>query len=443
MSRTAIVNRVSRIAFPILLSSLVSLFAPLINAAIIGWDQPASLFILAIWLPLIFLQVAVNESLRVSSIAFSSQAAGSQDLVTLNRRLHGLIALGVAINLGIALAFLAGHRLFLNTYSVPVGQRSTAFGFIQLSLLTGVLLLVSMAMMSTLYGYGQIRSVTVVTIISLVANVAINFTLVTGAGLGLYALPLSTAVTAGTTIAWAARRLTALGILRLPDRAALGSVVRTWREIARISVPVSASYLVSFINGLLFTHVLALFSPDALAGFGVAYRIQNLVTMPAIAIGIGLAITVNRMVAAREPEHVQSFMSTTLVATFTLFACLSVIVFSLRSVLTELITGDTAIAAAASQYLGYMAPAYAIFGPLLMMILFLQETGNGFRALAFNITLVTVQLGLAFYLARTHHSVGDVYRGLAASYLVAVVFILHELARTRRLGGRISMIKTA
>lgn len=433
-----VVRRIGLIAVPILLASLASLFAPLVNTAVMGHHDAALLYPLALALPLILLQTSVNESLRVSSVAFSSQASGSGDLATYRRRLHGLVTIGVLVNLALAALFAVGHGAFLDAYGVPAGQRPLVYAFVQLTVLTGALLMVSVGLMSSLYGFGQVRAVTVVTVTGLAGNVALTAVLV--AWLGLFAMPAATVVSATATIGWAARRLAGLGALPRLSASPWAAVAGSWRQIARISAPVSLGYLLLFVNGLVFTQILARHSALDVAGFGVAYRIQNLVLMPAIAIGVGLAITVNRMVAAGRPEPVPAFLSTTLLLAVTVFAGLGALLFAVRGPVTGWLAGDPAVAGAAGRYFTYVAPAYLVAGPLLMLMIFLEETGNGLRALTFNAALVAGQLLLAHHLTVTGHPVWQVYLALAVTYPAAVVFIAHELIRARRLGGRVSAI---
>ncbi|MGH3156359.1 MAG: hypothetical protein ACRDNF_07285, partial [Streptosporangiaceae bacterium] len=76
-SRLVLCRRVGAIAVPIFMSSLANLVAPLINTAVLGRHNSSYLYVLALVLPVILLQTSVNDSLRVSSVVFSSQAAGS------------------------------------------------------------------------------------------------------------------------------------------------------------------------------------------------------------------------------------------------------------------------------------------------------------------------------------------------------------------------------
>lgn len=437
VTRRHVLTQVGGIAVPILLSTVVSLVAPLVNAAIVGHGRAGDLYVLALVLPVVLLLNSVNESLRVSSVAFSSQASGDGNLRAFRSRLRGLLIIGVTINLSIALVFLVGHRQFMTIYAVPEIHQGTVFRFMQLSILTGTLLGVSMLLMSSLYGFRQVRAVTVVTVIGLGGNVAINAALVPWAG--IWSLPIATTVSAGATIIWAARRLSALGVLPGTKDVTVPLAVAA-RQIRQISLPVCFGYLLIFADSLLFTKLLAHYSPTEVAGFGAAYRIQDVALIPAVAIGIGLAVNVNRMVAAGDPQDVTRYLSTTIRFGFALFAVIALVTFTGRDLISGWMTGDQEVAQAAAGYLLYIAPAYAAFGPLLILSVLLEETGNGFRALTFNVGLTAGQLLIAWSLVVAGRPIGEVLLAVALTYLAAIAFIVHELARGRRLGGRIGRI---
>jgi Na+-driven multidrug efflux pump len=218
------------------------------------------------------------------------------------------------------------------------------------------------------------------------------------------------------------------------------ALLESARDINRISLPVCAGFVVAFGHSLGFTHIVALFSPTDVAGYGIAYRIQNVVLMPAIALGVGLAININRMTAAREPTPLTRFLPVTMLLTTALYGGVGTLLFVGRSVVAQLSTGDAATAAATAEYLTYSAPAYPIVGAALMLSIFLEETGNGARALAFNAVLTVSQLTLAWYLTNGYHSLRLTYLAVALSSLAAIPFLAHEMQRSRRLGGRISAV---
>jgi Na+-driven multidrug efflux pump len=447
MDTFAIIRRLLHVALPILLSSLVGLFAPLVSVAIVGRDSAASLYILGLYLPLSFLQTYINESLRVSAVAFSSRAAGSGNMAALARQLRGLLALAAAIYLVLATGFWLVGKQLMALDGVPSEQQSVAYAFMQLSIGVGIPAVVSMCMMSMLYGIGQTYRVTVATVVGIAASILLTLIFVIWCNLGLFALPLASLITSSATIAWATFALAQGGVVSFPGSVTRGGAENAvdgvsdgrfwtcWPQIYRISMPVFVGYLALVAYSLLFTYLLSLFSPDDIAGFGVAYRIQNLVLMPGIALGVALAINVNRVVAAHEEDQVYRFLSTALTVSFSVFVGLAAVVFAGRELLPALITTDPSVVAAASHYLAYLGPALVALGPLLTLLIYFEETGNGLRSLIFNATTLGAQLVLAFAVAEAYHSLDLVYRVVALSDLATLLFIVYELDRAKRLRG--------
>jgi Na+-driven multidrug efflux pump len=410
------------------------LFAPLVSTAILGRDNTSSLYILGLFLPLSFLQTYINESLRVSAVAFSSRAAGSGDMRLLTQQLQSLLLLATGIYLVLAIGFwLLGRRL-MALDAVPADQESLAYSFTLLNIVVGIPAVVSMCMMSMLYGIGRTYSVTVATLLGVGVGLLLTLLLVIWARLGLLALPLATLITSCATIAWAGFALAERGVASFPT-----CVPRQfwtwWPRIYRISAPVFVGYLALVAYSLLFTHLLSLFTPADIAGFGVAYRIQTLVLMPGIALGVGLAINVNRLVAAHEEYQAYRFQSTALKISFMLFVGLGGAIVVGRRFFPALVTTDQSVIAAAAHYLGYMGLAYFALGPLLTLLIFFEETGNGLRSLVFNASSLGAQLLLAFGVAEVYHSLDLVYRVVAGSDLFIVLYIVYELLRAKRLTG--------
>jgi Na+-driven multidrug efflux pump len=433
MNRTLIVRQLALVALPILLSSLTGLLVPIVNAGVLARDATTNLYVLGIFLPISFLQSSLYESLRVAAIAFAARGSGSGNMYGLRQRLQALLALGPIILALLAAAFWIGRDAFLTVYQVPVEEQGITATFIAANLLFGGLVVVSINMMSALYGLGRAYSVTFVTIAGFALNVGLTALLVAVTRLGLYALLVSTFTSATLTIAWAGFQLARRGALGWPGLEWLDGLRQHFREISALSLPVLAGFLILFVQTSLFNRLLAQFSPADVASFGVAFRIQSMVLMPAIAMGIALAYHINRLAASAEHGEVHRFLSTSICVSLSIFVAMAALVFLGREALPRLVTQDADIVDGASRYLSYMGPAYAVLGPLLTLLIFFEETGNGLRSLSFNAVSVAIQLTIAFALVARFHSLDLVYQVIAASYCIALAYIGYELRRTRRL----------
>jgi Na+-driven multidrug efflux pump len=122
------------------------------------------------------------------------------------------------------------------------------------------------------------------------------------------------------------------------------------------------SPLQSVLTISIFTHLLAGFGTQILAGYGVGARLEFMLTSVAFAVGIasvpmiGMAVGAERIARARRIAWTAgfvSFVSVGLIGTFiAIFPDLWVNIF----------TGDAGVRAASRQYLSTAAPMYAFIG---------------------------------------------------------------------------------
>ena len=199
-----------QVAIPILLSSLTGLLVPVLNAGILARDASTNLYVLGIFLPISFLQSSLYECLRVASVAFAARASGSCNIHELRHLLHALLTLGPAIFVGLSLAFWVARQPFMAAYDVPPDEHAIASTFIVLNLLVGALVVMSINMMSALYGLGLAYPVSFVTMAGFVLTVGLTAVLVAYTHLGLFSLIVSLRSSADEG-RWVGRALTGYG----------------------------------------------------------------------------------------------------------------------------------------------------------------------------------------------------------------------------------------
>jgi putative MATE family efflux protein len=138
-------------------------------------------------------------------------------------------------------------------------------------------------------------------------------------------------------------------------------------DILKVGVVACFSPLQSVLSVTIFTHMLARFGTETLAGYGIGARLEFMLTSIAFAVGIasvpmiGMAIGAGRIARARRIAWTAgcvAFVSVGLVGTLiAIFPHLWVDIF----------THDPAVRAASRQYLSTAAPMYAFIGLSIAM----------------------------------------------------------------------------
>jgi Na+-driven multidrug efflux pump len=241
-----------------------------------------------------------------------------------------------------------------------------AIGYVQIFFGGAVLPWLMNTMAGILRGTGNMKLPSLMILNSAVCQIILGGTL----GLGLGPIPQfgMRGVASGSLIAYLIS-ISVMGWYLFSGRARVVPKVRGLRirramfvDILKVGVVSCFSPLQSVLTISIFTHMLAGFGTEILAGYGIGARLEFMLTSVAFATGIasvpmiGMAIGAGRIARARRiawTAGLISFVSVGLIGTFVaIFPDLWVNIF----------THDAGVRAASRQYLSTAAPMYAFIG---------------------------------------------------------------------------------
>jgi Na+-driven multidrug efflux pump len=202
-------------------------------------------------------------------------------------------------------------------------------------------------------------------------------------------------------------------------------------DILKVGVVSCFSPLQSVLTISIFTHLLAGFGTEILAGYGIGARLEFMLTSVAFAFGIasvpmiGMAIGAGRIARARRiawTAGLVSFVSVGVIATFiAIFPDLWVNIF----------TSDASVRAASRQYLSTAAPMYAFIGLAMSMYFSSQGAAKVVGpVLAQSARLLFIALG-GWWLSMHDATAANFFSLAAASMVVLGVLSASSVILTR------------
>ena len=202
-------------------------------------------------------------------------------------------------------------------------------------------------------------------------------------------------------------------------------------DILKVGAVACFSPLQGVLTVTIFTHMLAQFGTEILAGYGIGARLEFMLTSIAFAVGIasvpmvGMAIGAARVARARRIALIAgcvSFASVGLVGTvIAIFPDLWVNIF----------THDPGVRAASRQYLSIAAPMYAFIGLSIAMYFSSQGAAKVLGPVLAQTARLLFIAGGGWWLS-THHATASNFFLLAAASMVALgVFSASSVILTR------------
>ena len=327
---------------------------------------------MALVFPFVILTMTMSGGAMGGGVASAvARALGAGDV----DRAATLAAHAMLIGICFGLTFMLGMLIFGPALLELLGGRgnvlANAVGYAQIFFGGAVLPWLMNSLAGILRGTGNMKLPSLMIFGSAVCQVVLGGTL----GLGLGPIPQfgMRGVAAGSLIAYSISTSVMAWYL-FSGRARVIPKVRGLRiqramfvDILKVGAVACFSPLQSVLTISVFTHMLARFGTEVLAGYGIGARLEFMLTSIAFAIGIasvpmvGMAIGANRVARARRIAWIAgcvAFASVGLVAT---------VISIFPDLWVDIFTHDASVRAASHQYLAIAAPMYAFIGLSISM----------------------------------------------------------------------------
>src|SRR5215213_9976939 len=312
---------------------------------------------MALVFPFVILTMTMSGGAMGGGVASAiARALGAGD----SDRASTLAGHALLIGIFFGLAFMLFMLIFGERLLEMLGGRGNvltyAIGYVQIFFGGAVLPWLMNTLAGILRGTGNMKLPSLLILCSAVCQIILGGTL----GLGLGPIPQfgMRGVAAGSLIAY----LISISVMGWYLFSGRGRVIPKIRGLR-----IQWSMFVDMLKVGIFTHMLAQFGTEVLAGYGIGARLEFMLTSIAFAVGIasvpmvGMAIGADRVARARRIALVAgcvAFVSVGLVAT---------VIAIFPDLWVDIFTRDPGVRAASRQYLSIAAPMYAFIGLSISM----------------------------------------------------------------------------
>jgi putative MATE family efflux protein len=355
------------LAWPNVIALSASTCVVIAETSYIGRLGVESLAAMALVFPCVILTMTMSGGAMGGGVASAiARALGAGD----RDRASTLAAHALLIGVSFGLTFMLGMLIFGPRLLELLGGRGNvltqAIAYVQIFFGGAVLPWLMNTMSGVLRGTGNMKLPSLMMLSSAVCQIILGGTL----GLGLGPIPQfgMRGVAAGSLTAYAIS-ISIMSWYLFSGRARV--VPKIWGlriqwamlfDILRVGAISCFSPLQSVLTISIFTHMLAGFGTEILAGYGIGARLEFLLTSVSFAIGIasvpmiGMAIGAGRIARARQIAWTAGSVS------FIAVGAIATLIAIFPDVWVNLFTGDASVRAASHQYLSTAAPMYAFIG---------------------------------------------------------------------------------
>ncbi|MEM8752171.1 MAG: MATE family efflux transporter [Pseudomonadota bacterium] len=350
---------------PAALGMLFSTLYNVVDTFYAGWISTEAQAGLSVSFAVFMVLTAFGFGLSQGASALIAAALGERDEGAARATAAQALMSAAALGAGLALVGVFASGAGLRALGAEAGVLDAAESYLRLLFLGLPSFLIGFTANGILTAQGDTSSNRTAQMAAFAANLALNPLLIYGAfglpGLGFDGIAVSTVLTQTGVAVWLVRRALAARALRGVRLADAAPTARVIGALTRQGAPISFSVIVMMLGAVILQSHLQPFGAAAVAGYGVAFRVEQLILLPILSISFSFMPMAAQNFGAGDHDRVRQ--AATLAAAVALGVALvgAVALAVFGAAMTAVFTSDPAAVAAGAAYLAVaatMMPAY-------------------------------------------------------------------------------------
>lgn len=408
---------------PVLFGITTMMAQGFIDAWFLGQVGDRELAALSFGFPILMIVTSVAIGLGAGTSSVVARAIGSNDHRRARRLATDSLLLSFLITGTVsAIGILTIEPLF-RLLGAPPDLIPLIRGFM-LILYTGVpFVVVGMVGMSSMRATGDTRLPSMLMVLAAVLNIALDPLLIFGFGpipaMGLNGAAMASLLARGSiffgTLYLMKYRLNMIS-LNKPDP---GELRKSWQDILHVGIPAAGTNAVIPVGMAVITAMIAQYGPEAVAGFGVANRIESLTLVVFYALSAVIGPFVGQNISGGNEARIQHALN--LCAGFCLgFGLLIALLLALlANFLPSLFSDTQELVEVTKLYLLIVPVSYGTYGIVMIMNASFNGTGNPMPAVYISVgRMIVLYVPLAL-LGRHFYGIPGIFVAFAAANILS------------------------
>jgi putative MATE family efflux protein len=331
-----------------------------------------SLAAMALVFPFVILTMTMSGGAMGGGVSSAiARALGAGDKERASALASHALLIGACFGLAFTLMMLIFGPALLEMLGGRGNVLARAIGYIRIFFGGAILPWLMNTLAAILRGTGNMKLPSLIVLTSAVCQIILGGIL----GLGLGPVPQlgMPGVAAGSLTAYSIGAAIMAWYI-FSGRARVTPVVRglgirrgMFFDILKVGAVSCFSPLQSVLTITIFTHMLARFGTEILAGYGIGARLEFMLTSIAFAVGIASVPMVGMAIGARRVARARRIALTAGCVSFVSVGLVGSVIAIFPNLWVDIFTHDAGVRAASRQYLATAAPMYAFIGLSISM----------------------------------------------------------------------------
>jgi putative MATE family efflux protein len=387
-----------------------------------------------------FLVLALTQSLGVGATSLTAQALGRKDRAHAEKVFNQSLILSSVTGLIFGIVFFALRNAYCERLAADSATAAQGEQWLNWFIPAMFLQFPMVAMGAALRGMGDMKIPTMIQIGTLVINIVLAPTLmfgwITGHPLGVAGTAIASLIAVGVgcvALTVYFRRATSPLKFR---RDQWDPEFRLWWEMLRIGVPAGGEFALMSVYVILVYDIIRPFGAAAQAGFGIGARVMQSLFLPTVAIAFATGPVAGQNFGARLGDRVRGAFYSGAAMSSAIMVVLTILCHIAPEALLRFFNSDPEVVAYGAEYLRIISWNFLASGLVFVSSSVFQGMGNTLPSLATSALRLIIFAVPAYVMAhRPGFQLAHVWQvGVAA---VAVQFVVNMALLQREFKSRL------
>ncbi len=386
---------------PVLLGIMTMMGQALIDAWFLGRVGDRALAAHAFSFPILMIVTSVAIGLGAGTSSVVARAIGSGDHRRARRLATDSLLLSFLITAAVSAIGVMTIGPLFRLLGAPEDMIPLIRGFM-IILYSGVpFVVVGMVGMASMRATGDTRLPSKIMVLGAVLNVILDPIFIFGAGpvpaLGLNGAAVAALLARGAIFAgtlYLLRYRLNMVSFNKPDPAELST---SWKDILHVGIPAAGTNVIVPVGAAVITAMIARYGPDAVAGFGVASRIESMMLVIFYAMSAIIGPFVGQNYSAGKEDRIQQALRLCTGFCIVSGLAIAVLLALLANALPSLFSDSADVIRVASSYLWIAPIGYGAYGVVMVMNASFNGLGQPMPGVAVSVgRMLVLYVPLAF-----------------------------------------------
>jgi len=416
-------------AMPVLFGILMMMGQTFVDAWFIGQVGDRELAALGFAFPIIMVISSVAIGLGAGTSSVVARAIGAHD----HRRARRLATDSLILSFGITviLSFIGILTIWplFRLLGAPDDLIPLIAGYMQILYIGIPFVVVGMVGMASMRATGDTRLPSMLMVLAALINLVLDPLLIFGIGpfpaLGLNGAAVAALLARGAIFVGTVYLMRARLDMLTFNKPDMPELRKSWRDILHVGMPAAATNAIIPIATGVITAMLARYGTDAVAGFGVASRIESLTLVMFYTLSAIIGPFVGQNISACKPDRIYTALKLCAIFCLGFGLLIAALLAALSSFLPSLFSENPDVTGVAHLFLLIAPISYGAYGVVMVMNASFNGMGKPMPGVAISVArMAVIYVPLAIVLQSTMGMAGIFVAYALANIVTGIVSYL-------------------